>query len=86
MTKEMIIRQLSSLSYGNIVEARDMQAISEAIKMLNEQKTGYWNEHILFNKLKKQAILQYECSECRNSECLKTTYCSSCGAKMEGIS
>ena len=56
----------------------DVEALSMAIKSLEDQKTGHWNRVADLTN-----ILVWECDKCKWQQQFWTNYCPDCGSKME---
>ena len=99
MTKEEAIKTLKEnvcliCAYGgkNIDECDirycdNREAFNIAIKALENQKTGHWIKHENPN-LGQCMKISYECSNCKVwvgcEYFIRKSYCTNCGAKMEG--
>ena len=63
------------------------ESLEMAIKALENQKTGHWEEEEMYD-----GDVAYRCSECGEEFCLMEgtpidnlyNYCPNCGAKMKG--
>ena len=81
MTREELIKNLRYIKNINRNSLWQGNTINEAIKSLENQRTGHWIE----NAPEWQNIdPPYICSECGNFHLQKTNYCDQCGANMKG--
>ena len=77
--------QLLELAQGVCFRFKDKDRLVEV-------KQGWWNRYADYkfmgygkdDRLKYRKVYTYECSKCGHNTAVKSNYCPSCGAKMDG--